>query len=103
MPSPLNSGNFDDWQQIEDELAAGTVDVLLVSPERLANPRFAATVLEPLLDRLGLLVIDEAHCISDWGFDFRPDYQRLTNLLLHLGPQSPGPGDHRHRQRAGHR
>ncbi|HET8970418.1 MAG TPA: DEAD/DEAH box helicase, partial [Candidatus Nanopelagicales bacterium] len=78
----LNSGNFADWQQIEQELADGSVDVLLVSPERLANPRFAATVLEPMLARLGLLVIDEAHCISSWGHDFRPDYQRIARLLL---------------------
>ena len=56
--------------------------MLLVSPERLANPRFAATVLAPLLPQLGLLVIDEAHCISSWGHDFRPDYQRIARLLL---------------------
>ncbi len=77
----LNSANIDDWQSVEAQLLADQVDLLLVSPERLANPRFGATVLQVLLPRLGLLVVDEAHCISDWGFDFRPDYQRLTRVM----------------------
>src|SRR5699024_3289365 len=59
-----------------------------ISPERLANPRFAAR-LPQLLGQVGLLVIDEAHCVSDWGFDFRPDYQRLTRTLLELAPGTP--------------
>ena len=78
----LNSGNLDEWSELETQIRAGAVDVLLVSPERLANPRFAATVLAPLLPTLGLLVIDEAHCISSWGHDFRPDYQRIARLLV---------------------
>ena len=77
----LNSSNVDDWSAIEKQLADDEVDVLLTSPERLASPRFAESVLPNLLARLGMLVIDEAHCVSDWGFDFRPDYQRLTRLL----------------------
>jgi ATP-dependent DNA helicase RecQ len=77
----LNSANVEDWSSIEKQLADDEVDVLLTSPERLASPRFADSVLPALLPRLGLLVIDEAHCVSDWGFDFRPDYQRLTRLL----------------------
>jgi len=77
----LNSSNNTDWRQIEQQLLSGEIDVLLVSPERLANPTFAAQVLAPLLGSLGLLVIDEAHCISSWGHDFRPDYQRLARLL----------------------
>ena len=77
----LNSSNIDDWREVEERLLADEVDLLLVSPERLANPRFESTVLQVLLPRLGLLVVDEAHCISDWGFDFRPDYQRLTRVM----------------------
>lgn len=84
----VNSANVDEWEEVFGGLRADRVDLLLVSPERLANPRFAALAL-PLLQRAGLLVIDEAHCISDWGFDFRPDYQRIASLLLRLNPETP--------------
>lgn len=77
----INSANIDAWSGLHDELAAGTVDVLLTSPERLANPRFASQVLPWLLPSIGMLVIDEAHCISSWGHDFRPDYRRIAALL----------------------
>jgi ATP-dependent DNA helicase RecQ len=77
----VNSTNLDDWDPIFAALDHDEIDVLLVSPERLGNPRFAAR-LDALMARVGLVVIDEAHCISDWGFDFRPDYQRLARALL---------------------
>ncbi len=77
----VNSTNIDDWDEVFQRLDDDAIDVLLVSPERLGNPRFAAR-LGALLARVGLIVIDEAHCISDWGFDFRPDYQRLARALL---------------------
>jgi ATP-dependent DNA helicase RecQ len=77
----INSSNVDDWGDVFEALSADRLDALLVSPERLGNPSFARQ-LPQLLARVGLIVIDEAHCISDWGFDFRPDYQRLARALL---------------------
>jgi ATP-dependent DNA helicase RecQ len=77
----INSTNLDEWDPIFTALDRDELDVLLVSPERLGNPRFAAR-LDELMANVGLVVIDEAHCISDWGFDFRPDYQRLARALL---------------------
>ena len=77
----INSANPGDWEALYAEVAAGRVDVLLVSPERLNNPSFRDQVLPELSRSAGLVVIDEAHCISDWGHDFRPDYRRLRTLL----------------------
>ena len=85
----LNSSNIDAWSQIEASLRADELDVLLVSPERLANPGFGRRVLDELAGRLGLLVIDEAHAVSDWGHDFRPDYRRVADVLQTLNPQTP--------------
>lgn len=84
----INSTNLDAWDQVFDDIAADRLDVLLVSPERLGNPGFARR-LPTLLATTGLVVIDEAHCISDWGFDFRPDYQRLSKTLLGIAAGTP--------------
>ena len=85
----INSANVTEWRQIEQHLADDDVDVLFVSPERLVNPRFRAEQLPTLVARCGLLVIDEAHCISDWGHDFRPDYRRIRDLIAELPASVP--------------
>jgi len=85
----INSGNVGEWREIEGRLERNEIDVLLISPERLANEGFTARVLPAIERTIGLLVIDEAHCISDWGHDFRPDYQRISRLLPLLGPTVP--------------
>ncbi|WP_062522398.1 DEAD/DEAH box helicase [Demequina silvatica] len=80
----VNSANVTEWDAVHASIAAGEVDVLLCSPERLNNPQFRDEVLPRLAADAGLVVIDEAHCISDWGHDFRPDYRRIRTLLADL-------------------
>ncbi|ECC7825298.1 TPA: RecQ family ATP-dependent DNA helicase [Escherichia coli] len=85
----MNSTNTDDWRSVTQRILNDQIDCLLISPERLANDNFIESVLQPIADRIALMVIDEAHCISDWGHDFRPDYRRIVNILRQLPANTP--------------
>ncbi|MGW0247813.1 RecQ family ATP-dependent DNA helicase [Nocardia goodfellowii] len=89
VAATINSGNMTEWDEIHQRVASGDIDVLLVSPERLNNPDFRDQVLPKLAADAGLVVIDEAHCVSDWGHDFRPDYRRIRTLIADLGSDVP--------------
>ncbi len=84
----VNSTNRDEWELVRRELAANALDLLLISPERLNNPVFREQMLPLFAQATGLLVIDEAHCISDWGHDFRPDYRRVRDAVGALAPDA---------------
>jgi ATP-dependent DNA helicase RecQ len=85
----VDSTNVAEWNQIAAQASEGKYDVLLVSPERLSSDSFLRRFLPIIGGRLGLLVVDEVHCISDWGHDFRPDYRRISRILRLLPPQVP--------------
>ncbi len=80
----VNSTNRDEWDAVRERLDADDVDLLLISPERLNNVQFRERMLPLFIERVGLLVVDEAHCVSDWGHDFRPDYRRIRDVLAGL-------------------
>ncbi|WP_255195215.1 RecQ family ATP-dependent DNA helicase [Halorarius litoreus] len=85
----INHNNEDEWNRINQSVVDGTCDLLLVSPERLANREFQREVLGRMEEAFGMLVVDEAHCISDWGHDFRPDYRRIRDIITRLDPEVP--------------
>ncbi len=84
LAATINSSNREEWDAIEGQIRSGQVDLLLISPERLNNQHFRGDVMPELAKSVGLLVVDEAHCISDWGHDFRPDYRRIARVLDRL-------------------
>src|SRR3989442_439773 len=88
-PVTIHSENRDEWKVAQAALMRNECDILLISPERLANVEFVRTVLPRFQNSIGLFIVDEAHCISDWGHDFSPDYRRIVRVLERLPPSVP--------------
>ena len=86
VAATINSANQEEWREVETQLRDDAVDILLISPERLANERFQTEALAEIAPRVALLVIDEAHCISDWGHDFRPHYRMIERIVATMPP-----------------
>lgn len=85
----INSANREEWESVEAALKQNACDILLIAPERLHNERFLNAILPGMAGRIGLFVVDEAHCISDWGHDFRPDYRRIVRILQMFPQNAP--------------
>ena len=80
----IASDNNAGWDDLEDQIRQGEVDIILISPERLANQHFMQDVLAHIVDQVCLMIVDEAHCVSDWGHDFRPDYRRIERIIRNM-------------------
>ena len=85
----INSSNTDEWEAIKEDLHNNRIDALIISPERLSNEEFKSLLMKELATQIGLFVVDEAHCISDWGHDFRPDYRRIVDIINILPSNIP--------------
>lgn len=85
----INSGNDDEAEFIIEELKQDKVDALIISPERLSKTEFKQLLIDKIATNISLFVVDEAHCISDWGHDFRPDYRRIVELINILPSNIP--------------